>query len=110
MLPRIRRQIRAYRIEIAWVAFALANLAAMLALILLDGPHGWETVPFHFIYVSFTVLFGYRMWRRTGTVAGIVFVTLSSGLLTLLAIERNREDWAEFTEVPLMGLMFGAMV
>jgi signal transduction histidine kinase len=50
------------------------------------------------------------MWKRNGTAAGIVFVTLSSGLVTLLAIHRNREDWAELTEVPLMGLMFGAMV
>ena len=110
MLPRIRCQIRAYRIEIAWVAFALANLAAMLALIEFDGPHGWETVPFHFIYVSFTVLFGYRMWKRNGTIAGIVFVSITAGLVTMFAIERRREDWAELTEVPLMGLMFLAMV
>jgi len=106
----IRSQIAALRLEIAWVAFAIANLGAMLALILMDGPHGWETVPFHFIYVSFTVLFGYRMWRRNGTVAGIVFVTVSSGFVTLLAIHDSREDWAEFTEVPLMTLMFLAMV
>jgi signal transduction histidine kinase len=110
MVPRISCQIRAYRIEIAWVAFAVANLAAMLALIDFDGPHGWETVPFHFIYVSFTVLFGYRMWRRNGTLAGILFVTISSGVVTLLAISRSREDWAELTEVPLMSLMFLAMV
>ena len=110
MRSGIRSQIAALRLEIAWVAFAIANLGAMLALILMDGPHGWETVPFHFIYVSFTVLFGYRMWRRNGTVAGIVFVTLSSGLVTLLAIHDSREDWAEFTEVPLMTLMFLAMV
>ncbi len=110
MLPRIRCQIRAYGIEIAWVAFALANLAAMLALIEFDGPHGWETVPFHFIYVSFTVLFGYRMWKRNGTIAGIVFVSFTAGLVTMFAIERSREDWAELTEVPLMGLMFLAMV
>jgi signal transduction histidine kinase len=110
MRSGIRSQIAALRLEIAWVAFAIANLGAMLALILMDGPHGWETVPFHFIYVSFTVLFGYRMWRRNGTVAGIVFVTVSSGLVTLLAIHDSREDWAEFTEVPLMTLMFLAMV
>ena len=69
MVARIRSLAIAYRLEIAWVAFAIANLGAMLALILMDGPHGWETVPFHFIYVSFTVLFGYRMWKRNGTVS-----------------------------------------
>jgi signal transduction histidine kinase len=110
LIARVRSLIIADQLEIAWVAFAIANLCAMLALIEMDGPHGWETVPFHFIYVSFTVLYGYRMWKRNGTVAGITFVTVSSGLVTLLAIHNNREDWAELTEVPLMGLMFLAMV
>jgi signal transduction histidine kinase len=37
-------------------------------------------------------------------------VSLSAGGMTLLAVHRSREDWAELTEVPLMGLMFLAMV
>jgi signal transduction histidine kinase len=97
-------------LEAAWVAFAAANLLAMLALIVFDGPHGWETVPFHFIYVSFTILYGYRMWQTRGTVAGVVFVSVATGGMTLLAISHGREDWAEETEVPLMSLMFVAMV
>jgi signal transduction histidine kinase len=95
---------------VAWVAFAVLNLGAMLALIEGGGPHGWETVPFHWIYVSFTLLYGYRMWRGKGTIAGITFVSLSAGGMTLLAVHQAREDWAELTEVPLMGLMFLAMV
>ena len=98
------------RLEVAWVGFACLNLVAMLVLITDNGPHGWETVPFHLIYVSFTLLYGYRMWRARGTVAGITFVSLSAGAMTLLAVYRSREDWAELTEVPLMGLMFLAMV
>ena len=105
-----RRLITTNRLEVAWVAFAILNLTAMLALILASGPHGWETVPFHWIYVSFTLLYGYRMWRTKGTIAGITFVTLTAGGMTLLAVHRSREDWAELTEVPLMGLMFLAMV
>jgi signal transduction histidine kinase len=98
------------RLEAAWVAFAVLNLGAMLALIEGGGPHGWETVPFHWIYVSFTLLYGYRMWRGKGTIAGITFVSLTAGGMTLLAVHQAREDWAEVTEVPLMGLMFLAMV
>ena len=44
------------RLEYAWVAFAILNLAAMLTIIELRFGQGWETVPFHFIYVSFTIL------------------------------------------------------
>ena len=40
------------RLEYAWVAFAILNLAAMLTIIELRFGQGWETVPFHFIYVS----------------------------------------------------------
>jgi signal transduction histidine kinase len=105
-----RRLISQNRLEAAWVAFAVLNLGAMLALIEGGGPHGWETVPFHWIYVSFTLLYGYRMWRTKGTIAGITFVSLTAGGMTLLAVHLAREDWAELTEVPLMGLMFLAMV
>jgi signal transduction histidine kinase len=97
-------------LELAWLAFAIANLAAMAVLITMGGPPDWETVPFHFIYVSFTILYGFRAWRTGRTILGITFVTTSTGLLTLLAIHSNRENWAELTEVPLMSLMFMAMV
>ena len=107
---RARHLFAENRLEVAWVGFACLNLVAMLVLITDDGPHGWETVPFHLIYVSFTLLYGYRMWRGQGTIAGITFVSLSAGAMTLLAVQRSREDWAELTEVPLMGLMFLAMV
>jgi signal transduction histidine kinase len=107
---RARHLLAENRLEVAWVGFACLNLVAMLVLITDDGPHGWETVPFHLIYVSFTLLYGYRMWRSRGTIAGITFVSLSAGGMTLLAVHSSREDWAEVTEVPLMGLMFLAMV
>lgn len=97
-------------VDYAWLAFAVANLAAMGWLITSSAPSGLETVPFHFIYVSFTILYGFRTWRTRGVVAGIAFVTASTGLMTLIAIHSQREEWPELTEVPLMTLMFLAMV
>ena len=98
------------RLEYAWVAFALLNLAAMLAIIEIRFGQGWETVPFHFIYVSFTLLYGFRAWRGRVTFLGIAFVTISTGAVTAFGIHRNWESPPEFTEVPLMSLMFVAMV
>ncbi len=98
------------RLEYAWIAFAVLNLAAMMAIIELRFGQGWETVPFHFIYVSFTILYGFRAWRGQATLAGITFVTLTTGAVTAFGIHRNWEGPAEFTEVPLMSLMFVAMV
>jgi len=97
-------------VDYAWLAFAVANLAAMEWLIHSSAPAGIETVPFHFIYVSFTILYGFRTWKTRGVVAGIVFVTVSTGLMTVVAIDAGKEEWPELFEVPLMTLMFLAMV
>jgi signal transduction histidine kinase len=96
--------------EWAWLGFAVVNLAVIELMIHQGGMSGWETVPFHFIYVSFTILYGFRAWRTGRTAVGILFVTASTGLLTVHAISAGQEDVPELTEVPLMTLMFLAMV
>jgi signal transduction histidine kinase len=97
--------------EATWVIFAAANLLAMEAMVHAGpGFRDWQTVPFHFIYVSFTLLYGFRAWRTGRTLLGLLFVVGSTGVITMTAVLGNREDAAEMTEVPLMALMFGAMV
>ena len=108
--PRLAWIESGSRLEYVWVAFAVLNLAAMLAIIEIRYGQGWETVPFHFIYVSFTILYGFRAWRGRATLLGILFVTISTGVVTAFGIHRNWEEPPELTEVPLMTLMFVAMV
>lgn len=98
------------RLELAWLAFAVANLAAMVWMIATRAFSGWETVPFHFVYVSFTLLYGFRAWRLRGTLIGLAFVIVSTGVLTLWATAVGWEEVPEVTEIPLMALMFAAMV
>ena len=98
------------RLELAWLAFAVVNLAAMVWMIAAGALDGWETVPFHFIYVSFTLLYGFRAWRLRGTLMGLAFVIVSTGVLTLWATVVGWEAVPELTEIPLMALMFAAMV
>lgn len=108
--PRLAWIESGSRLEYIWVAFALLNLAAMLVIIELRYGQGWETVPFHFIYVSFTILYGFRAWRGRATLLGILFVTVTTGAATAFGIARSWEEPPELTEVPLMSLMFVAMV
>src|SRR6476469_4448626 len=91
-------------IDVAWVLFSVANLAAMLL-----SP-SWETVPFHFIWVSLTVLYGFRVWRTrpTLTVLGVVMVT--TGVFIGIDYAKGAQPLDELTEVPLMAAMFLAMV
>ena len=55
-------------VDLAWVLFSLANLVCILVF------SRWETVPFHFIWISLTLLYGFRVWatRPTLWVLGVV--------------------------------------
>ena len=98
------------RLEVVWGAFAAVNLAAMVWMIAGRSFGDWETVPFHFIYISFTLLYGYRAWQLRQTMYGFGFVIVSTGVLTAWAVRVNWEAPAEMTEVPLMAAMFAAMI
>ena len=96
--------LRARYVELAWLAFAAANLAAMLL-----WP-SWETIPFHFIWISLTLVYGFRVWTpgATGLVLGLVI--LATGSLILSDAFHGEQLWGELFEVPLMSAMFLAMV
>jgi signal transduction histidine kinase len=91
-------------VDAAWVAFAVANLAAMYA-----WPT-WETIPFHFIWVSLTLLYGFRVWPLMPTALVLGAVIATTGLLILYDAEEGLQHWGELFEVPLMSMMFLAMV
>jgi signal transduction histidine kinase len=70
----------------------------------------FETIPFHFIWVSLTLLYGFRVWGVVGTVLALGVVILTTGTLIQVDVLRGDQEWAELTEVPLMSAMFLAMV
>jgi len=96
--------LRRFWLDLVWVGFALANLVAMAL-----APE-WETVPFHFIWVSLTVLYGYRVWGPRVTAGLLTAVVLSTGALLVHDVIDHAQLADELTEVPLMGAMFLAMV
>src|ERR1700674_3331014 len=91
-------------IDVAWGIFALLNLVAMLVF----AP--WETVPFHFIWVSLTILYGFLVWSTTPTVLVLGTIILVTGAVLIVDISRGFQPLDELTEVPLMSAMFVAMV
>ena len=70
--------LRRKGVEVAWFVFAAANLVAM-ALV-----PSWETIPFHFIWISLTLLYGFRVWepKPTGIVLGLVILATGSLILS----------------------------
>jgi len=70
----------------------------------------WETIPFHFIWVSLTVLYGFRVWPRLPTAVVLLGVCATSAVLILQDVRNGTQVAGELTEVPLMSAMFLAMV
>lgn len=92
------------RVEAAWAAFALACAAAMLLL-----PE-WQTIPFHWIWLTLTFLYGFRRWSAARTCAVLAAVTAITTVAMLLPGRLAAEDPSELLEVPLMALIFIGMV
>jgi signal transduction histidine kinase len=70
----------------------------------------WETIPFHFVWISLTIVYGFRVWSPgvTGVILGTVI--LATGASILSDAFNGIQLWGELFEVPLMSAMFLAMV
>jgi signal transduction histidine kinase len=91
-------------VDIGWAIFAVTNLLGMLVFAT------WETVPFHFIWVSLTILYGFRVWRLKPTLSVLGAIIVLTGAVLIVDIARGTQPLDELTEVPLMSAMFLAMV
>ncbi len=96
--------LRRHSLEVLWGLFAAANLGAMIV-----WP-SWETIPFHFVWITLTLLYGFRVWspRVTAMILGAVVLTTGGSILT--DTYEGIQLWGELFEVPLMSAMFLAMV
>jgi two-component system OmpR family sensor kinase len=96
---------RERRGELAWAAFCVACAAVMLAV------PAWQTVPFHWIWITLTFLYGFRRWS-TGQTLGVLGAVIA---VTTIAMLRPGglgagENSAELSEIPLMTCVFLGMV
>jgi two-component system OmpR family sensor kinase len=91
-------------VDVAWVVFSLVNLAAIVFV-----AH-WETVPFHIIWISLALLYGFRVWstRPTAWVLAVVMVTTFAAIG--YDVYHGAQPVDELNEVPLMAAMFWIMV
>src|SRR5215468_12437564 len=101
---RLSWPFRPALLDAVWAVFSAVNLIAIFAFA------GWETVPFHFIWISFTLVYGFRTWAPRPTLAVLGVVMVTTGAAIGVDVARRTESVAELTEVPLMAAMFLAMV
>ena len=102
--PAVGSTVRRYGVELLWVLFAVTNYAAMIV-----WP-AWETIPFHFVWISLTLLYGFRVWPLGGTLVLLACVMAMTGASIGFDAFHGLQLWGELFEVPLMAAMFLAMV
>jgi signal transduction histidine kinase len=85
-------------------AFAVVMLAAMIAM------PGEETIPYHLMFLSITLVYGFRVWPMRPTVLVVAAITASTGAVLYMHYLDHRIDGPELSEVPLMPLLLLAMM
>jgi two-component system, OmpR family, sensor kinase len=88
----------------AWAAFAAVNVVLMWLL------PGSETIPFHFVWISLSLVYGFTSWRTSWIVVTLVLVVTSTGVILAHHADSGVIRWEETTEEPLMAGIFVAMV
>ncbi len=73
---RLSWPFRPALLDAVWAVFSVINLIAIFAFA------GWETVPFHLIWISVTLLYGFRTWapRPTLLVLAVVMMLTAAGI------------------------------
>jgi len=104
LADRIYRFGRMYWLDIAWAAFVALNLIAMRL-----SP-AWGSVPFLVIWISLTLVYGFRLWHTGSTVLTVGVVTLATGGIIGWQVVRGEQDADYLAEVPLLAAMFVIMV
>jgi signal transduction histidine kinase len=66
----------------------------------------WQTVPFHWIWITITFLYGFRRWTN-GQTAGVLLAVVA---VTTIAMLRTPVERSELSEIPLMTCVFLGMV
>ncbi len=90
--------------DLAWVAFVALNLTAMQVM------DTWQTVPFLVIWVSLTVIYGWRMWPLQPTIVTVAVVTIASAAIIGIQVIDGLQDSDYLVLVPLVAAMFLVMV
>jgi two-component system OmpR family sensor kinase len=90
-------------LEVSWALFAAANVGTMFFV------RSWEEIPFHVVWLSITVVYGFRVWSVGKTVLLVVVVMLVTGVAIGRAVIQGGAGLDELAEVPLLAGMFAAM-
>jgi signal transduction histidine kinase len=91
-------------LDLAWTAFVVVMLGCMWLL-----PRAM-TVPYHFAFVSFGLVYGFRCWSATASAVILGALTVLTGVIFVRALVNGYVSADELAEIPLMPLIVAFMV
>ena len=94
---------RLRQLDVAWAVFATGMV------VLMKAQPEVQTIPYHFIFVSFTLLYGFRLWSPRVTGIMLIALTLVTGILFVDVYLDGLVSIDELAEVPLMPAIVAVM-
>lgn len=91
-------------IDAALLVFCIAML------VLMRFSPDWATIPYHLLFLSIILVYGFRVWPLPAAVAVVVAVTLLTGTMMAVDAHAGVIEGTELAEVPLMPMLLVAMV
>jgi signal transduction histidine kinase len=91
-------------IDLAWVVLWLLGLAGILIF------ERWEAIPFHLIWITFALLYSFRVRTTGATVWVLAAMVVTTFAAISMDVLRGAQPADELTEVPLMAAMFWVMM
>ena len=91
-------------VDVVLAVFVLGMLVLMNAMI------GREVIPYHLLFLGLTLVYGFRVWPLRPTLVVTLLVTVTTGWVLVDHQLKDGSSRAEWAEIPLMPLLFLAMV
>jgi signal transduction histidine kinase len=91
-------------VDITFTVLALALLYAMFVM------EGYETVPYHILFVAFAAVYGFRAWSLRITAAVLGSIVAATGAILVVHWQEDLLPSDELAEIILMPMILGAMV
>jgi signal transduction histidine kinase len=91
-------------VDLAWVVLWLLGLGAIIVF------QRWEAVPFHLIWITFALLYSFRVRNTRRTLWVLAAMCITTFAAIGFDVLRGVTSDEELTEVPLMAAMFWVMM
>jgi signal transduction histidine kinase len=91
-------------VDLGWVLFWALGLAGMLLF------QRWESIPFHLIWITFALLYSFRVRSAQGTFWLMAAMCVTTFAAIGVDVLRGAQPPDELTEVPLMAALFWVMM